>query len=166
MPQTLQGLRISSPEIIYDRLDQPTSADADVTIVGLGRLFDITLRGSLGPSRDRAALEAISDAMIEDTSGVTLVKTRPIQENTKRVFNLAITHPWLRTLSHHGSVRETMFEDEFWAMFKEHTVDDYPGLFGVTLREARIIRAKVHEPGYDLTDLAKESGLYDQEAFQ
>lgn len=165
MPQTLVSLRISVPETIYGQLEEPANPDLQLALDGLSHLFGVRHSGS-HPSYESVAWSAISDAMIEDPSGITLPEFRPEPETAKRVFGLIQEYPWLRKISDASSRLDTIMEREFFGMFLDHTVDDYPGLFGITLREAKILRARSQEVGYDLYGLAEQAGLYEQPAFK
>ena len=169
MPQILDTLRVSAPEVIYAKLERPASPDLQLALDGLAQMFEVRQTVGLHPSFARQAWMDICDAMVEDPSGLILPATRPVPETSKRVLGVVLEFPWLRVLDDPAaSPEQPMWEREFYDLFLGHTVDDYPGLFGVTLKEAKMLRARSHEGirRNNMTEFAIEAGLYDQPAYK
>ncbi len=162
MPQTLDGLRISHPEVIYEQLEDKANPSASIALRGLGEHFRIQLPANVyGPN---GAWDKISDAMIADPSWVELTSTRPWLDNAGQVLGLVRAYPWLRGVglgSPNTPRSATISDREFFDLFLGHSADDFPGLFGLTLREAKQLRSISEDRHTNKTKLAEQIGLYD-----
>ena len=162
MPQSFDSLRISQPNIIYDQLEDSHNPSARFALQALGEHFSLNLPSA--PYGLGGAWEKVSDAMLADPSAIELPGKRPWLDNAKRVLTLVQIYPWLRGVdsSQPDTPMSSVISDtEFFGIFLGHSADDYPGLFGLTVIEAKQLRAMSQDTHTPQAALAEQIGLHD-----
>lgn len=129
------SIKVSTPEVFYDQLDNPQTDDLSVAVLGLAEI--------LGMEKRLYTLPEISQALIDQSSEEITLDARDDEEVGRRIVGLLRQYPWLQPVTRIDREDDavTSANLDIWA--GNHLFDDSPGLFGITPAEGSKFRAMI-----------------------
>lgn len=132
-------LRISTPEVYYNQLDHPQTAQSNIARRGLVKVLNL----DPNPGWRDVSWYDISSCMIE-ASNTVLKEERDLIGISSRIVGLMRQYPWLQGFMRYEDEGAPISVKDLDQWAGNHVFDDYPGLFGITQHESHIFRGAFH----------------------
>jgi hypothetical protein len=162
MSRPFGSLQVSQPEIIYAKLDEPHTPDVYIAAAGLTSVLHMPLSRAIERrSYIRDDLMDVSDVMISHETAITLPEERDPKEIGGILLGLLGKYPWLQRLYPGIEAQDSIFitERDFLVWSADHVFDDFPGFFGITEREAKMVRSQIMASPDAGAEFAHDLGL-------